>query len=111
MTARHRRPPRQRRRSRRALLAELGQAHAEIEQARLQISRLSQLLSGERSSDPDLPREVEVPGSEEDTVFIPKIKIGHTENVLLITPDGKRTTVRTGPQASTRHTPAWAHQD
>ena len=71
-----------------------------------EIERLSLLLREARQEASSLRREVAAPGSEDDTVFIPAIKLWQTEDVPLITPDGRRTTVRTG-----RTPPSWARRD
>lgn len=83
MSARHKRGGPRRRQRRRDLLAE--------------IERLRRLLAEEREHAALLRREIEAPGSEDQTVYMPRVKLEHTPSVPLITPDGKRTRARTGP--------------
>lgn len=75
-----------------------------------EVERLSRLLAAEREASAALRREVAAPGSEDETVYMPKIKLEHTPSVPLIMPSGERTTVNTGAQRGARHVPSWARE-
>jgi hypothetical protein len=73
-----------------------------------EIERLNRIVTALQEDRARLLREVAAPGAEDETVYVPVIKLDHTPAVPLITPDGKRTTVHTGPHQRVRQSPKWA---
>lgn len=69
-----------------------------------EIDRLNGVVSALQADRAALLRHISAPGSDDETVYMPVPKFDHTPAVPLITPDGRRTTVRTGAQRR----PRWA---
>ena len=69
-----------------------------------EIERLNRIVAALQEDRARMLREVAAPGSEDETVYVPVVKLDHTPAVPLITPDGRRATVRTGPHKR----PKWA---
>lgn len=72
-----------------------------------EIARLNGIVATLQADRARMLREVASPGSEDETMYVPMVKLVHTDGVKLITPDGKATTARTGA----RPRPSWARED
>lgn len=72
-----------------------------------EIDRLNGIVATLQADRARMLRDIAAPGSEDETVYVPLVKLMHTDGVPLITPDGERTTVRTGA----RKRPRWARTD